>query len=156
DETGTGRGAGTNINIPLPPGSGTGAYQAALTRVVHPALERFRPDLIIVASGFDASALDPMARMMMSPAGFACLTRGLMDVACRVCDRRLVIEHEGGYSEAMVPFCGLAVVEALSGIETACRDTAFHRIADGMGQQELQPHQDSLVADAETLVASVP
>lgn len=156
DETGTGPGEGANINIPLPPGSGTGAYEAAFARVVHPALERFHPDIILIASGFDASALDPMARMMMSPAGFARLTRGLMDVASDVCRGRVVIEHEGGYSEAMVPFCGLAVVETLSGIETDCRDTAFHRLADGLGQQELQPHQASLVASAEALVDNVP
>ena len=39
-----------------------------------------------------------------------------MDVAEDVCDGRLVVEHEGGYSSAYVPFCGLAVVEELAGI----------------------------------------
>ena len=32
-----------------------------------------------------------------------------------LCGGRLAVIHEGGYAEAYVPFCGLAVVEALSG-----------------------------------------
>ena len=50
---GEGPGAGYNINIPLPPGSGHGAYVAAFERVVVPALHAFRPELIVVPSGFD-------------------------------------------------------------------------------------------------------
>src|SRR4029453_2704177 len=51
DERGDGPGLGYNINIPLPPGSGHGAYLSACERVVVPALRRFRPELIVVASG---------------------------------------------------------------------------------------------------------
>ncbi len=58
-------GAGANINVPLPPGSGNGAYEAALERVVVPAIRTFSPDLIIIACGFDASMLDPFAIMMV-------------------------------------------------------------------------------------------
>ena len=53
DERGEGHGLGFNINIPLPPGSGHGAYLAAVERVVIPALHAFRPELIVVPSGFD-------------------------------------------------------------------------------------------------------
>lgn len=30
--------------------------------------------------------------------------------------------HEGGYAESYVPFCGLAVMEALSGVKTEVED----------------------------------
>ena len=33
-----------------------------------------------------------------------------------------MVVHEGGYAEAHVPFCGLAVVETLSGVRTAVED----------------------------------
>ena len=59
-ETGEGAGSGATVNVPLPAGSGRGAYVEALERVVIPALERFRPELIVVACGFDAGALDPL------------------------------------------------------------------------------------------------
>ena len=62
-ENGEGKGKGYNVNIPLPPGSGPGAYALAFEKVVIPALMRFKPDLIVVPSGFDASGVDPMGRM---------------------------------------------------------------------------------------------
>lgn len=57
---GKGDAAHTNLNIPLPPGSGHGAFE----RAVIPALERFRPELIVTASGLDANAMDPIGRVL--------------------------------------------------------------------------------------------
>ena len=70
EENGKGAGLGANLNVPLPAGSGIGAYVAAFERVVIPALRRFQPELIIVASGLDASAYDPLARQMMTSDGY--------------------------------------------------------------------------------------
>jgi acetoin utilization deacetylase AcuC-like enzyme len=155
-ETGEGEGAGANLNVPLPPGSGDGAYEATFARVVVPALERFAPDLILVASGLDASAMDPLGRMMVSPAGYGRIAEQVLDAAGRLCGGRLVVAHEGGYSAELVPFCGLAVVEALSGIATDVRGVVLQEFPAHMGQQALQPHQDALIAQAAELVASVP
>jgi acetoin utilization deacetylase AcuC-like enzyme len=145
EDAGEGAGEGFNINVPLPPGSGDGAYEATFERVVVPALERFRPQLIIIPSGLDASAMDPLARMMVSPRGYGRLAQIMVEAAARLCDGRLVLAHEGGYSAELVPFCGLAVMEALSGIETPVRDTILQLFPAGMGQQELQPHQEALI-----------
>jgi acetoin utilization deacetylase AcuC-like enzyme len=147
-EVGGGAGEGLNLNIPLPPGSGVGAYVAAYERVVVPALAAFKPDLIIVASGLDASNMDPLARMMMHSDGYRELTRLLMEVADEVCDGRLVVEHEGGYSSAYVPFCGLAIVEQLAGTRSSIEDP-YLDIFKGAGGQDLQPHQDVAIAAAE-------
>lgn len=59
-----------NVNLPLPPGSGTGAFAAAFERVVVPALDRHEPELVLVASGFDSSAWDPHARLMLHSAAY--------------------------------------------------------------------------------------
>ena len=40
----------------------------------------------------------------------------------KLCGGRLVLSHEGGYSPVYVPFCGLAVMEELSGVKTAVND----------------------------------
>lgn len=112
---GEGEGEGFNVNIPLPPGSGIGAYEHALNCIVIPALERFRPDLIVIACGFDASFFDPLGRQLLPSKTYGDMTRALMRVADEVCEGRVVAVHEGGYSEAYVPFCGVAVVEALAG-----------------------------------------
>jgi acetoin utilization deacetylase AcuC-like enzyme len=147
-EVGEGPGEGYNLNIPLPPGSGVPAYLAAYERVVAPALRAFKPELVIVASGLDANAMDPLARMMMHSDGYRQLTRLLMNVADEVCEGRLVVEHEGGYSSAYVPFCGLAVVEELSGIASGVEDP-FLPVFAAMGGQELLRHQETAIAAAE-------
>jgi acetoin utilization deacetylase AcuC-like enzyme len=155
EETGEGAGEGYNINVPLPPGSGDGAYVAAFERIVVPALERFRPQLIIVASGLDASAMDPLGRMMLSPDGYGRLAQIMVDAAARLCDGKLVVEHEGGYSAELVPFCGLAIVEALAGVSTECKGTILHDFPAHMGQQELQPHQAALIDRVAQLVPAI-
>ncbi len=113
-DRGRGDGLGFNINVPLPAGTGHTAYLAAMDRIVVPALERFQPDLIIVACGFDASAIDPMARMLATADTFRQMTLRLKAAAQALCGGRLVLVHEGGYSEVYVPFCGHAAIEALS------------------------------------------
>jgi acetoin utilization deacetylase AcuC-like enzyme len=142
-ERGGGAGEGATLNIPLPPGSGSGAYLAAFDRIVLPALDRFEPQLIVVASGFDAGGLDPIGRMLLPAATFGELTLRVREAAKRHCDGRLVLCHEGGYSAGHVPFCGLAVIEALSGLTTGVDDPfAFLAAVPG---QELQPHQEAVL-----------
>ncbi|MBB4661861.1 class II histone deacetylase [Conexibacter arvalis] len=145
EETGAGAGEGFNINVPLPPGSGDGAYEAAFERIVVPALERFEPQLILVASGLDASAMDPLGRMMLSPRGYGRIAEQLLDAAARLCDGRVAMAHEGGYSAELVPFCGLAVIERMAGVETKVRGTILQEFPAGMGQQQLQPHEAALI-----------
>lgn len=122
EDRGRGPGLGANLNIPLPPGSGHEAYLQAMQRLVIPALERFEPELIVVACGYDANAVDPLARMLLHSDSFRTMTRLLRQAAERLCQGRLVLVHEGGYSEAYVPFCGLAVIEELAGIRTVVSD----------------------------------
>ncbi|MGA0122496.1 MAG: class II histone deacetylase [Gaiellales bacterium] len=156
EETGAGDGVGTSLNVPLPPGSGNGAYEEAFRRVVVPALERFQPEFIIIASGFDASAWDPLGRQMVTPRGYGRLTRQMLDAAAAICGGRLALTHEGGYSETLVPFCGLAVMEELSGIETDARGSMLYETGDAMGYQDLQSHQAAVIDAAAALVPGIP
>ena len=155
EERGNGPGLGSNINIPLPPGSGHGAYVAAFERVVIPALRAFQPDLIMVASGFDGSMYDPLGRMMAYSETYRQMTALLMEAADSLCGGRLVLSHEGGYSPIYVPFCGLAVMEQLSGQRSVVGDPMFES-ASTAGGQELQPHQDAVITLAEQLLAGIP
>ena len=122
EEIGEGPGLGTSINVPLPAGSGRAAYLATLDRVVLPALERFGPNFILVACGLDASLNEPLGRMNLTSECFALMTDRIKRAADRLCDGRLVLCHEGGYSSAYVPYCGLAVVECLAGVRTEVVD----------------------------------
>jgi acetoin utilization deacetylase AcuC-like enzyme len=85
DENGEGAGKGYNLNIPLPPGCGNGAYLEAFAASCVPALERFKPELIVVASGFDASGVDPLGRMMVSsPRAIRAMTACWLEAADRI------------------------------------------------------------------------
>ncbi|MFO1171829.1 MAG: class II histone deacetylase [Hyphomicrobiaceae bacterium] len=153
-ENGTGKGEGYNINIPLPPGSGNGAYIAAFERVVMPALKRFKPELIVVPSGFDGSGVDPLGRQMVSSEGYRAMTRMLLAAADELCGGRLLMTHEGGYSAMYVPYCGLAVIEEMAGVKTHVEDPWAPLMAQ-WGQQDLQPHQAALIEQAAALVGRI-
>ncbi len=146
---------GSCLNIPLPAGSGNGAYEHAFETVVKPAIDRFEPDIIFVASGYDSSAYDPNGRMLLYSASYRWMTEHVMRLAKKHCEDRLVVVHEGGYSSYYVPFCGIAVVEALSGISTKVRDTSLERKRADPGHL-LLAHQADVVAKAAENVLLVP
>ncbi|MBD3648319.1 MAG: class II histone deacetylase [Pseudomonadales bacterium] len=154
DDRGEAEGFGYNINVPLPPGSGVGAYDAVFDRVVIPALYAFQPELIIVPCGFDGGAYDPLGRMMLTSEAYRTMTGKIMKAADELCSGRVVMTHEGGYSAPTAPFFGLAVMEQLSGHRTGVVDP-FQEILGVLGQQELQPHQEMLISEAEKLVADI-
>mgnify|MGYP003461461511 CR=1 FL=1 len=78
----------------------------------------------------------------------------LLAAADRICSGRLVASHEGGYSAGHVPFCGLAVIETLSGLAAGIEDPFAY--LDQVTGQELQPHQREAVESVSRLVAGVP
>ncbi len=121
-DRGKGAGEGHNINLPMYAGSGHTAYMHALERVVIPAIEVFKPDMIIVACGFDAAIIDPLARMQALAGTFGTMTQKIKETAERLCDGKLVMVHEGGYSEVYVPFCGHATISALAGSDIHAPD----------------------------------
>jgi len=145
EERGVGPGEGLNVNVPLPAGSGRGAYRAAFTQIVEPAVRAFAPDLIVVSSGYDAASLDPLGRMMLNSQDYRWMTESVLELAAGCCSGRVVVAHEGGYSPHMSPFCGLAVVETLAGRRAEVVDPFAIAEADG---QELQPHQARAVDEA--------
>lgn len=122
DQVGAGKGEGYTVNIPLPPGTGDGGYLVAFEQVVLPIGRQYRPQLIMVTAGQDASWLDPLARMMMTMDGYRRMARMVVNLAEEVCDGRLVVLQAGGYSAPYVPYCTAGVVEALVGIDLGIVD----------------------------------
>ena len=153
DERGAGDGFGFSLNIPLPPGSGDAAYQQAMKQVVVPALQAYEPQLIIVASGFDAGILDPLARQMVSTHGFAQLTRLVLRAAEQMCEGRIAFVQEGGYSPHFVPFCGLAVLRELLGEEYVA--DPYAPLTTTMGGDVLLAHERAEIDAAALLVADL-
>ena len=113
DQVGEGEGIGTTVNIPLPAGSGNLAWMDVVNRIVVPVMRQFGPELILVSAGQDGSVEDPNGRMSLTTAGYRSMTRAIRDVAEELCEGRLAIAMEGGYSQHYAPYCSAAIVEGL-------------------------------------------
>ena len=117
EQTGGGAGEGFTVNVPLPAGTGDAGYLLAWDETVAPRLVAFDPDLLLISAGQDPAASDPLGRMSVTAEGFRALTERAKRQAERLCDGRLAVALEGGYSLEHLPFCNLAIVEALAGLE---------------------------------------
>lgn len=98
DETGAGRGRGSTLNLPFPARTGMSTLGAAFTDRLLPAIDRFKPDLILISAGFDSRIDDPLGQFRLADDDFVTLTRLLMESAANHCQNRLVSVLEGGYN----------------------------------------------------------
>ncbi len=88
---------GQILNLPLPPESTGATMRAAYEAQVFPALDAFKPNLILISAGFDAHADDPLANLNWHEDDFAWLTHRLCDLAATHAQGRVVSCLEGGY-----------------------------------------------------------
>ncbi|MEZ5385553.1 MAG: histone deacetylase [Prosthecobacter sp.] len=98
DETGSGKGLGSTLNFPFPSRTGMSAIGAAFTDRLLPAIDRFKPDLILISAGFDSRIDDPLGQFRLTDDDFVTLTRLLMESAATHCQKRLISVLEGGYN----------------------------------------------------------
>ncbi|MFC5589690.1 class II histone deacetylase [Sporosarcina soli] len=119
---GEGKGKGYNVNIPLPAGTGNNGYLYAFEKLIVPIVDEFKPELILISAGQDASKFDPLGRMLVDAEGYKQMATIMKQLAEKHCHGRLVALHEGGYSAAYVPFCTLKIIEGLSGIDSGVED----------------------------------
>jgi acetoin utilization deacetylase AcuC-like enzyme len=104
-ETGGERAPGRTVNIPMSGGWGDLEYAAAFRHVVRPVAEAFAPELVLVSSGFDAHAEDPLGGMRVSDAGFDAMAREAVDIAGAFAGGRCVAVLEGGYDLGVLERC---------------------------------------------------
>jgi acetoin utilization deacetylase AcuC-like enzyme len=114
-EAGSGEGTGYTLNLPLEVGATDADYDLVYRDVAVPALEAFRPELILVSAGFDAHERDPLAGMRLTTAGYGRLTARLLQAADALCSGRLVFVTEGGYDLQALRECLETVVGLASG-----------------------------------------
>jgi acetoin utilization deacetylase AcuC-like enzyme len=97
DETGTGAGRGTTLNVPIAPGTGHDAYLARFRDEVLPAVERYAPDLVMIACGVDAHRRDPLAGLELEDRTFGALTTDVRELCERLGIGEPALVLEGGY-----------------------------------------------------------
>ncbi len=93
-ETGT---HGTIVNAPLHMGDGGAEFREVMEARILPAVESFRPDLVVISAGFDAHRQDPLGGLDLVDEDFAWATTRLMEIADAHAGGRVVSVLEGGY-----------------------------------------------------------
>lgn len=119
NEVGVGKGEGFTVNVPLSGGYGDGEYVGIFERVLRPIAMEFNPEIILVSAGFDIYKEDPLGGMRVTPAGFAGMTRSIMQMGEECCKGNVVITLEGGYDIQGQCDSVKAVLKELSGISYA-------------------------------------
>jgi acetoin utilization deacetylase AcuC-like enzyme len=113
DETGEGAGRGTTMNFPFPAGSGRAEILGAVENSLMPAVDGFRPDLVLISAGFDSRIGDLLGNFTLTDEDFRDLTRRVMEMADRHAKGRVVSMLEGGYNLDGLASAAAAHVEAL-------------------------------------------
>lgn len=86
------------VNLPLPAGTDGAQYREAVTTRLLPALELFRPELVLFSAGFDGHIEDPLASFRLVEADYAWITTEVRTIAERHAQGRIVSMLEGGYA----------------------------------------------------------
>ena len=106
-------GVGNIVNVPLAPMAGSAQFRSGVSREILPALDRFRPEMVLISAGFDAHKRDPLAQLMLDESDYAWVTGELLEVARRHARGRVVSTLEGGYDLAALGASAAAHVGAL-------------------------------------------
>jgi acetoin utilization deacetylase AcuC-like enzyme len=114
-EVGEGEGEGYTLNVGLPGGASDADYGMLFEELFLPVAQAYRPQLILVSAGFDPHRNDPIGGMMLTERGFAAMCSAMRALAESVCDGKLVLLLEGGYSLEGLSQSVHACVEVLTG-----------------------------------------
>jgi acetoin utilization deacetylase AcuC-like enzyme len=134
DEVGLKEGKGYTLNLPLPSGTGDETFAPLYTHVVAPILEQYKPQLILVSTGFDAYFQDPLGGLSVTRKGYASAAASLIRAARLSCEGKICFVLEGGYSVEGLQECTKAVLLEME--ETAppqavpVENQLFHEISE--------------------------
>lgn len=113
------RGADTStermVNVPLKAGTDGKAFRAAVENEFAPALEKFKPEFVLVSAGFDAHRDDPLAGLNLVRDDYLWVTRFVMEIAAKHADNRIVSTLEGGYDLTALADSAEAHIRTLAG-----------------------------------------
>jgi acetoin utilization deacetylase AcuC-like enzyme len=102
------------INVPLSAGSDGRAARRALENQWLPALQKFKPQMLLISAGFDAHREDLLGGLALVEEDYEWMTRELLAVARQHSDNRIVSMLEGGYNFAALGRSAVAHVRALA------------------------------------------
>jgi len=107
------------VNVPLAAGAGSREFREAVTEAWLPALNEFRPELVIFSAGFDAHMEDDMAMLRFADADYGWVTRQVKAIAERHAGGRMVSMLEGGYALPALGRSATQHIKVLAGLDAS-------------------------------------
>ena len=114
--SGTDAPARNMVNVPLAAGAGSKEFRDAVSRAWIPALEAFKPQLLLVSAGFDAHLEDDMAMLRLTDADYGWVTEQVKALAKRHAAGRVVSVLEGGYALSALGRSAVQHLKVLAGL----------------------------------------
>ena len=86
------------MNIHLPCGTSDELILKTYKEILVPKVEAFMPELILISAGFDSRINDTLGCFEITDNGFIELTKLVMMMAEKFCNKRILSILEGGYN----------------------------------------------------------
>jgi acetoin utilization deacetylase AcuC-like enzyme len=109
-------GVGNIVNVPLRPMAGSREFRLGFSREILPALDAFRPEMVLISAGFDAHKSDPLAQLLLDESDYTWVTEQLLEVARQHAGGRVVSTLEGGYDLAALAASAAAHLRVLMSV----------------------------------------
>jgi acetoin utilization deacetylase AcuC-like enzyme len=116
DQTGKGEGEGFTLNVPMPAGISRESYRTRFREALEESATRLTPDFVLVSSGFDCLAGDPLGGFLLEPEDLYGMAGEVVMLADAQCGGRVVAVLEGGYEPSQVGAASVSVIRALAGL----------------------------------------
>jgi len=123
DEIGEGDGIGYTVNVPLPFKIDDAIYQRAFDEIVVPIASQYKPQFILVSTGFDGHYTDPVGGLSLSIKGYEEIFTKIVTLASRLCGGKLVATLEGGYSLNFLGKMATAAIAKMANVSYTVRDS---------------------------------
>jgi acetoin utilization deacetylase AcuC-like enzyme len=122
DEVGEDEGLGYTVNIPLPFGTSDKIYLRTFNEVVVPIITQYKPQFILVSTGFDNYNKDPVGELSLSAYSYIKIFDAVLVLASKFCQDKVVAVLEGGYNLRVLGKMAAAVTAKMAGIPYNIRD----------------------------------
>jgi len=90
-------GAGNIFNATLKAGTTSKEFIAIFDQKILKAIDKFKPEVILISAGFDAHKRDPLANICLESDDFFKITKNIVDIANTHSEGRVISFLEGGY-----------------------------------------------------------
>ena len=104
------------INVPLTAGASGADFRTAVSEHWLPALDDFKPQLLLISAGFDAHREDDMGGLALRETDYSWVTEQLKKIAQLHANGKIVSTLEGGYALHALGRSAVAHIRVLAGL----------------------------------------